>query len=538
MSGDVIKEFLVSLGLQVEGEANFSGAIGKASLAVIGLGAVVAAATTAMFAFTKGVAEEFDALADLSARVNTTADSLQELGYVASLTDSSLEASNASIEQLAKNAGDAALGLGRAGKTFGKIGVDVKDSNGKLKNSVDLLYEVGDAIKDMESGEQISIMQRLGIDKTMLAAITTDVGGLREEFRKTYEAVGLDTNKAAEASSQFMDSLTRLNFVTGAIGKSLAVNFMSKFTDAMDRLRRLIVDNLPKIMAVLKPVIAVVLAVADVFIALAYRAGQAIGVVIGWISDINDATDGWLVKIAAVALAWRYLNLAFLATPVGMILSAAVAIGLLIDDFMTWKEGGDSLIAWGEWSAEIAMVETGLGALRNFLEGWFTFLFAAIDTIVSLLSGDFAGAWIAVQIAAETVANALSTMFGPALDIVKEQFDVAFAWVTSIIDAIMAKINAVGGSISGFVGSVGDVVGGAAEFFGVGGDSGVSAPAPLIPAPAQAAAMSNSSSQSVSQETSIIVNGGTDPQATGAAVAAQQRNVNNDMVRNMKGAVR
>lgn len=73
-----------------------------------------------------------------------------------------------------------------------------------------------------------------------------------------------------------MDAMDRMGFVLGAVGKSLAVNFMSRFTESIDRLRRLIVDNLPKIMNTLKPIISVVLAVADVFIALAYRAGQAV----------------------------------------------------------------------------------------------------------------------------------------------------------------------------------------------------------------------------------------------------------------------
>ena len=440
MSGDVIKEFLVSLGLQVDGAAGFDGAVNAATMSVAALGAVVVGAAGAMFAFTKTVADEFDTLSDLSALYNTTADSLQELGYVASLTDSSIEASNASIGALAKNAGDAALGLGRAGKTFDKLGIQVKDGNGKLKNSTDLLYEVGDAIKDMESGEQLSIMQRLGIDRTMLAAITTDVGGLREEFRKTYEAVGLDTNKAAEASSQFMDSITRLGFVTGAVGKSLAVTFMPRFTESMDKLRRLIVDNLPKIMGAIKPVISVVLSVADVFIALAYQAGKAVGVLIGWIVKINDATGGWALKILAAAAAWKYLNLSFLASPVGMIIALGAAIGLLLDDFQTWQEGGDSLIKWGEWENEIALATGVLDAFASFLGDIFTVIFASVDGLIKLITGDFSGAWTAASIGMEALGSMANAVFGPLLSLFKDEFPTAFYVIETVIGTVAAVI--------------------------------------------------------------------------------------------------
>lgn len=521
MNGDVIKEFLVSLGLQVEGADGFNGAVNTATMGVAALGAVVVGAAAAMFGFTKTIADEFDALSDLAALYNTTADSLQELGYVASLTDSSLEASNASIGALAKNAGDAALGLGRAGKTFDKLGIQVKDGNGKLKNSTDLLYEVGDAIKGMESGEQLSIMQRLGIDRTMLAAITTDVGGLREEFRKTYEAVGLDTNAAAEASSKFMDSITRLGFVTGAVGKSLAVTFMPRFTESMDKMRKLIIDNLPKIMSTIKPVIGLVLSLVDVFIALAYQVGVVAGTIIGWLAKINDATDGWAAKILVAAAAWKYLNLSFLASPVGMIIALAAAVALLVDDFQTWKEGGDSLVDWAAWQNEITLVTDIINVFVKLLENSFTVIFGLIDALVSLLSGDFTGAWIAAQIVFETVADSLSTVFGPALDMVKEQFRAAFAWIQSIIDSVMGNVKSAVNWVKNAASSASDLL----PFSGA-------------PALAPSASSVGGGSQTVSQQTQIIVQGSNNPDATAAAVAKKQSTVNGDMVRNMKGAVR
>lgn len=487
MSGDVIREFLVSLGFQVDDPQAIERFAGKAGVAIAGVVAGVAAAAAGMFAFTSKVADEFDALGDLANRVNSTASELQEFGYVATLTGSSVEAANASVERLSKVAGDAAMGMGKGAKVFESLGINVKDANGQLKNSTDLMWEVGDAIKDMERGQQVAVLQRLGLDPTLVDTLTTSVGGLRDEFKSVYAAVGLDADKAAAASGEFMDSLDRLGFVLGAVGKSLAVNFMSRFTDGMNRLRKLIVDNLPKIMNILKPIITLVLNLADVFIALAFRAGQGIGVILGWLGKINDATDGWAGYILAAAAAWKYLNLAFLATPIGMILGLVAAIGLLIDDFMTWKEGGESFINWGAWSQEIALAEQGVSFIKGILENWFMFLFGMVDGLVKLFTGDFTGAWNAVSIAIESFLN----IGRSAWEVIK----------------------------------------------GIGEAIGLTDGTALTPSPSEASSMSGGG-QSVNQNTQIVVQGSADPGATARAVAGAQGSVNGDMARNLKGAAR
>lgn len=508
MNGDVIKEFLVSLGFQVDDPQAIERFAGQAGLAIAGVVAGVAAAAAGMFAFTSQVADEFDALGDLANRVNSTASELQEFGYVATMTGSSVEAANASIERLSSVAGDAAMGMGKGAKVFEQLGINVNDANGQLKNSTDLMWEVGDAIKDMERGQQVAVLKRLGLDPTLVDTLTTSVGGLRDEFKSVYAAVGLDADKAADASGEFMDSLDRLGFVLGAVGKSLAVNFMSRFTDGMNRLRKLIVDNLPKIMNILKPIITLVLNLADVFIALAFRAGQGIGVILGWLGKINDATDGWAGYILAAAAAWKYLNLAFLATPIGMILGLVTAIGLLVDDFMTWKEGGDSFINWDAWSKEIALAESGIGFIRGVLEGWFTFIFGMVDALVKVFSGDFAGAFRAVEIAIEGFLN----IGKKALGILKELTDGAIEFAKGVGQDALDAAAGLGNS--------------ALDFVGLG-----------APTPAVAAGMGGGN-QSVNQSTQIIVQGSADPGATARAVAGTQNTVNADMARNLKGAAR
>ncbi|MHC3068684.1 hypothetical protein FIB12_25115, partial [Klebsiella pneumoniae] len=85
MNGEVIKEFLVGLGFQIDeaGLSKFSSGITNATIAVGAIGTAAVAAAGAITAFVAGVADKFDALGDLADRVNTTVESVMRLGYVA-----------------------------------------------------------------------------------------------------------------------------------------------------------------------------------------------------------------------------------------------------------------------------------------------------------------------------------------------------------------------------------------------------------------------------------------------------------------------
>ena len=477
MSGEVIKEFLVGLGFQID---------------EVGL--------SKFTAFVAGVADKFDALGDLADRVNTTVESVMRLGYVATLTGSSVEAANSSIENLSRVAGEAALGLRRGAKVFQALGLQAKDSNGNLKDTSVLMAEIGDKIKDMGRGEQMAALSKLGIDPTMINALTTDVSGLAAEFDQLYKNAGIDANKAAEQSDEFNDSMDRLEMTFDAIKSAVGLNFMGQVKSGIDTLRKFLVENMPKIINAVTPIINVVLRIADAFITIVGRVGSAIGAIIGFLVKVNDATDGWAGAILAAAAAWKFLNLSFLATPLGMILSLVAAIALLIDDFMTWKEGGDSLIDWSAWEPAITSAMAAIRALRDLLASAFTVMFAAVDALIKLLMGDFSGAWNAVG----ELVNGVIGIFTSAWETIKN----------------------LGEDIGNFVGAV-------AGFFG-----GGSATKPALTPTPQAAAAVTGGNQSISQQTQIVVQGSSNPDATARAVAGQQNRVNADMARNMKGAAR
>lgn len=481
MSATVIKEFLVALNFDVNksGASTFASSIADASVKAATLGAAVLGAAAAVTKFVTSVASELDVVGDLAERTENAASEIDKMGYIAELTDSSINAVNTSLEALNKNAGDTAMGIGRAKKVFEEIGVEVKDANGKLKNSTDLMHEVAGAIKDMDKGQQQAVLERLGIDRTMLKMLTTDVSALSGEYDKMMEAAGFSFDEAVKNAGELEDAQIKLKLGMTKLKQAVAASFFKPMAKSFAQFNDLLIRSMPAIIKTITPIIAIVMKVADVFIFLGSVVLRGIGVIVDGLTKLNDITNGWAGYILAAAAAWTVLNGTFLLSPIGLILALAAAIALLVDDFQTWKEGGESLIPWENWKNEVDLVIGFIDLLRSNIESSFSVIFAVVDGLIKLLTGDFSGAWTAAK-------DAASSFMG------------LFKNTSDFADKAMNYTP--------------------------------------TPTPAQGAAMSGSGAN-VNQQTVINVNGG-DPVATGRAVAGEQSRVNGDMARNMKGAAR
>lgn len=556
MNGAVIKEFLVGLGFQVDeqGLKKFEDGIKGATVAVAAIGAASMAAAGAVVAFVAGVADRLDAVGDAADRIGTTADELMRLQYVATLSGSSAQAATATMENLSRVIGEASMGVGRGAMMFEKLGLKAKHADGTLKTTSEVLADVGDKIKDLDRAEQIAFLSKLGIDPSMIGALTGGMQQLGAEFDALYKAAGVDLNQAAEASGAFNDALDRLRMTFDAVKTAVAVKFMPQIARGIDTVRQFLVQNLPKIIRAIEPIFSLILRIAEAFITLAGRIASGAAKIIGWFVKLNDATDGWAGYLFAAAVAWQFLNLAFLKTPLGMLLSLATIVALLIDDFLTFKEGGDSLIDWGSGfgivmqgvTAILAGLLAGLVAVKAaifakaaaiaFAQGAMAAWTAAVGVfntvmgVAKIVMGAFNAIMAANPIGLVVLAIAGLIAAGYLLI---ENWETVKGWFSGFFDWILAgfnKVKEIGGAI--------------AEFFGFGGSqnaakaTGANPGAPSLAPSPQAAAAVTGGNQNVNQQTQIVVQGAGSPDATARAVAGQQNRVNADMARNMKGAAR
>lgn len=353
--------------------------------------------------------------------------------------------------------------------------------------------------------------EQMGYEYRIIAPAINKTLVLRQELLKAYRAAGVDITKVIQQSVKFNMSLAKTQFAFKALAGSLASKFFPMLTKQMDVFRKNIYANMPVILAALEKFVNFIFKAFEVTTILGTRVWSILSRIYDFFVTLHKATDGWSTILMGVIAAWKLLNLSFLATPLGMLLTGLLAILALWDDFQVWREGGKSLFNWSSFIPTIDAVAQVIRSVRDALDGVFTVIFNVWGMLKALIALD----WSA---------------FGDrAAD--------AFGGLVQIVTKLWETLK----NLFGTAGALGEwamqLFGGAApqatsEQWKNWGQVGVQQP---LGTQAAAGAQTN---QNVTQQTEINVMGSADAQATSKAVASQQSRVNFDMVRNLKGATR
>ncbi len=399
MSGnaDTIKDFLVSLGFDIDqaGANKFEAVLKGVTANVLKVGAVVEGAALSIVGFTTQIANGLDKIYWASQRTGASVQGIKALGYAASQTGASAESAMSSLEGLA---GFMRSNPGAEG-FLNRLGVQTRDASGKMRDTAAIFTGVGQKLNNMPYYRAKQYAQMLGIDENTLMAMRRGMNGFTADYQSMLQKTGFNADKAAVQSNKFMTSMRGLTSLFGIMRDKIGSNLAGGLAGSLDTLRRQILDNFPKIEDTLTRVIKGVIWLANAFTRMAWRLIQGAGSVIDWWKRLDDGSKNLLKIFGALLVAWRLLNSAFLKSPIGIITTLILAIGLLYDDYKTWKEGGKSLIDWSKWQPEIEQAKKVFKWLRDkFLElkdnlgGWkntltILFGFLAGAKLVSMLTG-------------------------------------------------------------------------------------------------------------------------------------------------------
>lgn len=367
MSADTIKDFLVSLGFDIDeaGANKFEAVLKGVTANVLKLGTVVEGAALSIYGFTTQIANGIDNLYWASQRTGASVAGIKALGYAASQTGGSAEAAKSSLESLSRfmrnNPG--------AEGFLNRLGIQTRDAQGNMRDTAAVFTSVGQQLSKMPYYRANQYAQMLGIDENTLMAMRRGLGSFNADYQSMLQKTGFNAERAAEQSNQFMTSMRGLTGLFGILRDKIGSNLAGGLSGDIDNLRKNLLDNFPKIEGTLTKTIKGILWLADAFGRMAYRVIQGAGEVIEWWKKLDAGSKQFLEILGAVLIAWRLLNSAFLMSPIGMITSLVVGLGLLYDDYKTWKEGGKSLIDWGQWGSEIGSALKGLTDLKDSIKG-------------------------------------------------------------------------------------------------------------------------------------------------------------------------
>ncbi|CNI53620.1 hypothetical protein [Yersinia pekkanenii] len=366
-NAETIKDFLVSLGFELDeaGEKKFSAVISGVTANVLKMGAVVEGAALSVVAFTAKVASGLDNLYWASQRTGATVQGIKQIGYAVSQMGGSVDGARSSLENLSRfirNSPGAESFLNR-------LGVQTRDAKGNMRDMSTIFTGVGQKLSSMPYYRANQYAQMLGIDENTLMATRRGLGDFSAQYSQMTKSIGYNADTAAVSANKFMTSLSSFGEMAGMARDKIGSNLADGLAGGIDSLRKQILDNWPKIEAVLMKVIKGILWAGDSVTRVLWRTGQAIGDVMNWFKKLDPATQQLLILFGGLLVAWRLLNTAFLTSPIGLVTALAIAIFALWEDYKTWKEGGNSLIAWGEWEPEITAALKAINDLKTSIKG-------------------------------------------------------------------------------------------------------------------------------------------------------------------------
>ncbi|EKT0279573.1 lytic transglycosylase catalytic [Escherichia coli] len=391
MNAETIKDFLVSLGFSVDdaGAKKFGSVLAGTTANVIKMGLAVEGTALSVVAFTAKIASGLDNLYWASQRTGATVQGIQSIGYAVSQVGGSVDAARSSLESLSRfirnNPG--------AEGFLNRLGVQTRDASGNMRDMAAIFTGVGQKLSSMPYYRANQYAQMLGIDENTLMAMRRGVGQFSAQYSEMVKAIGFNADQAALSSNRFMTSLKSLGEMAGMARDKIGSNLADGLAGQIDNLRKKIIENFPKIEVTITKVIKGILWLGEIVGRVAFRIVDGVGDIIEWWGKLDAETKTLIEVIGGLVVAMRILNSTFWMSPIGLITGLIVALGLLWEDYKTWKEGGNSLIDWEKWQPAIDKAKDAITWLRDHLlelkdgvGGW--------QNALEILGTFIAGVWI------------------------------------------------------------------------------------------------------------------------------------------------
>ncbi len=363
MNAETLKDFLISLGFKVDeaGARKFDAVVAGTTLKAIELGVKVEAAALSVVAFTAKIASGLDDLYWASQRTGATVEGIKQIGYAVSQVGGSVDGARGSLENLARfmrnNPG--------AEGFLNRLGVQTRDASGNMRDMATIFTGVGQRLSSMPYYRANQYAQMLGLDENTLMAMRRGIGQFSGEYTAMAKAIGYNADVAAVSSNKFMTSLRSFGLMAGMARDKIGSSLADGLAGSLDRLRRQILENFPKIEGAITSTVKGILWAGEMVGRVIYRLIQLGQSISDWWDSLDKQSQQLIELIGALTAAWWMLNRAMLASPITWVLGLAAAIALLWEDYKTFREGGKSLIDWEKWKPEVDAALKMVGDLKQ-----------------------------------------------------------------------------------------------------------------------------------------------------------------------------
>lgn len=377
-----------------------SEATGKAAEKTKALSAAAAGAAAGLLGNAVNAARTADDINTLSKQYGISVREIQRMNYAQDLIDVSTNDMLASYAKLTKQ-------MGKGSEAFEKLGVNIYDVHGDLRDSQEVWYDTLEALSKVsnETERDVLAMDLFGKSAASLSGIIDDGGEALKTLGQEAEDAGLIlSTDALESANQFNDALDKL--------KATAAQ---SFLEAGASLATTLVPALEKLVSIVSSVLT-------------------------WFGNLDGGTQALILTILGLVAA-----ISPVLSLISMITGAAAALSV------------GTLTLIGTIGGVIAIIAAVVAAGVLLYQNW--------DTIKEKASQ----LWETIKTAFDNMLEAVTTTMGnikdaivegweAAIDYIKDLPSKAISWgsdiINGMIDGIKSTMGGIGSAISGVAGTI------------------------------------------------------------------------------------
>lgn len=251
--GDAINSVADKLGIKLpSGATKAISALGSVSATTVAAAGAVAACIAILVKLEKAfvdvtiaAAATADEMLTMSSISGMSVETLQEMQYAAEFVDVSVDRLNDGFKDLTAAMKSANTGSEDAQKAFAQLGVNIVDSNGKLRDAKDVFFETIDALGQLEAGTQRDALAMTIFSESareLNPLIDAGSGKLRQLAQQAHDTGYVLSEDAVKSLGKVDDALKELNNTQEGLKNQLAAEFAPTTEKALNTINDAVLE--------------------------------------------------------------------------------------------------------------------------------------------------------------------------------------------------------------------------------------------------------------------------------------------------------
>lgn len=216
-----------------KGLKGVGGAAATASKGVAGIGLAATAAATAMAVLVSKSFDAVDVIGKTATQTGIATDTLQAFHLAARESGTTIEGANTALIKFARTIGDADKGLKTQADIFRDLGVELRDTEGRMRSFDDILAETAKSITELGSqSERASALANLfGRQGVILTGAITDLSenGMKNFIQRAKDLGIVLSEKVIRRTEEFNDAIGVIKMQIGSFVNNITTSFLPIF---------------------------------------------------------------------------------------------------------------------------------------------------------------------------------------------------------------------------------------------------------------------------------------------------------------------